>query len=173
MTPRGLRKAEQARLRRRIREHLADFSNQYEALEFVTESFGTDFNLGRFKEAFNSPQARETYRDVHAVERAAGRVQGYLGDLAKDGVRLTGLPREPEGGPGFQATQAFEALREAGLIDGGLCADLVDAQKGRSRIEHEYVRLPAGQVHRTVSLIHAVAPQFMGAYRPWIEPYLD
>lgn len=173
MTPRELRKAERARLRRKVSEHLADFSNQYEALKFAMEGFGADFDLRRFKEAFNSPQERETYRDVQAVERAAGRVQGYLGDLARDGVRLADLPRDPEGGPGFRAAQAFEALREAGVLDGSLCTNLIDAQKGRSRLEHEYVRLPAGEVHGTVSLIRKVASRFMRAYRPWIEPYLD
>lgn len=173
MTPRELRKAERARLRRNIGEHLTDFSNQYEALKFAMEGFGADFDLQRFKEAFNSPQERETYRDVQAVERAAGRVQGYLGDLARGGVRLAGLPRDPEGGPGFRAAQAFEALREAGVLDGRLCANLIDAQKGRSRLEHEYVRLPAGEVYETVSLIRSVAPRFMRVYRPWIEPYLD
>jgi len=173
MTPRELRKAERTRLRRNISAHHADFSIQYEALVFAMEAFGPNFDLRRFKEAFNSPENKETYRDVQAAERAAGRVQGYVGGLAKDGVRLAELPRDPEGGPGFHVRPAFEALREAGVIDGELCADLVDAQKGRSTIEHEYIRLPAGKVHETVALIHEIAPKFFALYRAWIEPFLD
>jgi hypothetical protein len=173
MTPTELRKAERARLRRNISAHLADFSIQHEALIFAMEAFGADFDLRRFKNAFNSPQNREAYRGVQAAERAAGRVQGYVGDLAKDGVRLAELPRDPEGGPGFHVGSAFKALREAGVIDGELCADLVDAQKGRSTIEHEYIRLPAGKVHETIALIHEIGPKFFALYRPWIEPYLD
>lgn len=174
MSPKELRKAEWVRLKSNITGHLDDFSNQHEALEFAIGAFGTDFDLARFKRAFNSNgEDREAYRDVQAVERAAGRVQGYVGDLARDGALLAGLPREPEGGVGFRARQAFEALRQAEVIDGELCGRLVQAQKGRSMIEHEYIRLPAGKVHETVSIIRDAALDFIGPYRAWIEPYLD
>jgi hypothetical protein len=174
MSPKELRKAERARLQSKITGHLDDFSNQYEALEFAIGAFGADFNLARFKQAFNSNgKDREAYRDVQAVERAAGRIQGYIGDLARDGALLVDLPREPEGGGGSRARQAFEALRQAEIIDGELCGRLVQAQKGRSMIEHEYIRLPAGKVHETVSIIRGAALEFIGPYRAWIEPYLD
>ncbi|HKB51848.1 MAG TPA: hypothetical protein VKC63_10490 [Solirubrobacterales bacterium] len=84
-----------------------------------------------------------------------------------------GLPSEPEGGVGFRGRQAFEALRRAGIIDPQLCGLLVKAQKGRSTIEHEYIRLPAGKVHETATLVHETAPKFIDLYRAWIEPYLD
>lgn len=173
MSPKELRKAERARLVRNVVEHLDDFSYQCNALEFTMEAFGDNFDLARFKEAFNAKDDREAYRDVQALERAAGRVQGYVGDLAQAGARLAGLPTNPEGGGGFRARQAFEALRQAKVIDPELCGRLVKAQKGRSTIEHEYIRLPAGKVHEIAVLAHVAAQDFIDPFRAWIEPYLD
>lgn len=173
MSPRGLRKAERARLVRKAVEHLEDFERQCDALEFTMDAFGDNFDLARFEEAFNARDDREAYRDVQALERAIGRVQGYVGDLAQAGVRLTGLPSDPEGGGGFRARQAFEALRQAEVIDAELCGRLVKAQKGRSTIEHEYIPLSAGRVHEIAVLVQAAAQDFIGPFRAWIEPYLD
>lgn len=173
MSPRELRKAERARLRRNIADHLEDFARQYSALEFAMHAFGDDFDLARFKAAFNTKGDLAAYHDVQAVERAIGRVQNYVGDLAQAGVRLTDLPSKPEGGAGFRARQAFEALRDTGIIDAELCGGLVQAQKDRSMIEHEYVRLPAGKVHETAVLVRKTAAEFIELFRAWIESYLD
>ena len=173
MTEKDVRKAEHKRLVREIVARIDDFPRQYAALEFAMGEFGGDFDLAPFKEAFDTVDDMEAYNRVQAVERAVGRVQGFVGDLAQVGVRLAGLPSEPEGGAGFRARQAFEALREAQVIDGELCRRLVRAQKARSTIEHEYVRLPAGKVHDATVLIHRSAREFFGLYRAWIEPYLD
>jgi hypothetical protein len=71
-----------------------------------------------------------------------------------------------------QAQQAFEALRDAGVIGKSLCRELALAQNARTRIEHSYVQTPAGDVHRATTLVRDAARDFMGSYRTWIEPYL-
>jgi hypothetical protein len=135
-------------------------------------AFGDGFDLARFKRAFETSEDIEAYNDVQAVERAIGRVQGYVAEMAVDGVRLVGLPSDPAGGEGFRATHAFEALRDAKLIDAGLCRRLARAQKGRSQIEHEYPGLRPGRVHDAAILIRETSLEFFTRFRTWIEPEL-
>lgn len=82
------------------------------------------------------------------------------------------MPRPPIGADGSTAAQAFESLRDADVIGGGLCRRLVRAQTARSMLEHRYVEIPAGDVHRSAELVHETALAFIGPYRAWIEPFL-
>ena len=172
MTAGELRKADRNRLTRDIVAHLEDFPRQLAALETAMAAFGDDFDLRPFKTAFDAVEDLEAYNRAQALERAVGRVQNYVADLATAGVRLTELPRGPSGEGGGAAQQAFEALRDAKVIDAALCRRLVRAQKARTLIEHGYVRTPAGDVHRATRLIHTAVGDFIGPYRAWIEPYL-
>lgn len=134
-------------------------------------SFGADFDLHSFKEAYNTTEDMDAYNRVQAVERALGRVQNYVAELAEAGVKLAALPR-PTNRHGSPAQQAFEAMRDAKVISGGLCRRLVQAQNARTRIEHSYVQTPAGDVHGAAILVHDAARDFMGSYRAWIAPLL-
>jgi uncharacterized protein YutE (UPF0331/DUF86 family) len=135
-------------------------------------AFGGDFDLKLFKEAFDTVDDMDAYNRVQAVERALGRVQNFVADLAQAGVKLAHLPQVP-GGHGPPAQQAFAALREAGAIDGELCRRLTRAQNARSMIEHAYVQTPAGKVHQAAELVCKSARDFIGRYREWVEPYLE
>jgi uncharacterized protein YutE (UPF0331/DUF86 family) len=165
-------KNEVTRLEREIVRHLEDFPRQYAALETAMAAFGAEFDLQEFKEAFNTREDMEAYNRVQAVERAMGRVQNFGAELAMAGVRLAKLRLPPMGDDGSPAQQAFDALRDAGVIDGELCRRLKQAQRARSRIEHSYVQVPAGDVHRTTELVHEAARDFIGPYRAWIGDYL-
>jgi uncharacterized protein YutE (UPF0331/DUF86 family) len=167
--PRG---ADRARWRGDILRRLEDFPRQYAALETAMAAFGDDFALTRFKQAFETAEDMEAYNRVQAVERALSRVQNFVAELADAGVGLAQLARPPMSEDGSPSQQAFEALRDAKVIDRGLCRRLTRAQKARSRIEHGYVTIPAGDVHRAAELVHESARGFIGAYRPWIAEYL-
>lgn len=136
-------------------------------------AFGEDFDLQRFKEAYETADDMEAYNRAQALERAVGRVQNYLADLANAGVNVAQLPRSPISADGSSAQQAFEALRDAKVIDGQLCRRLIRAQKARSMIEHSYVTTPAGDVHRAAELVHEAAGDFIGIYRIWVEAHLE
>jgi len=166
------RKAERGRWQDVIVEHLKELPRQYGALESAMSAFGDDFDLPEFSAAFNTTQDMEAYNRVQAVERAVGRVQNFIGELAETAVKLVELPRPPMGDDGSRTEQAFEALRDAGVIDGSLCRRLVRAQGARRRLEHSYVRITAGDVHSAARLVHETAPDFLRAYRSWIEPFL-
>jgi uncharacterized protein YutE (UPF0331/DUF86 family) len=153
--------------------HLEDFPRQYAALETAMAAFGDDFDIKRFKEAFETAEDLEAYNRVQAVERALGRVQNFVAELASAGASLAELSRPPIKDDGSQAQQAFEALRDANVIGAGLCRRLVRAQKARSMIEHSYMDTPAGDVHRATTLIHAAAHDFIGPFTAWIEEYVE
>jgi hypothetical protein len=152
---------------------MEDFPRQVAALESAKAEFGEDFSLVRFKEAYNAVDDPRTYNRAQSVERAVGRVQNYLTDLAVDGVRLTGLPVGSHAEGDSKAKPYFDALRDEKVVDGDICGRLEDGQKARSRLEHEYLGTPAGDVHRAAVTVSKTADDFIGPYRAWIEPYLD
>jgi hypothetical protein len=166
------RTADRQRWRRVIVRHLEDFPRQYAALESAMGAFGDDFDLREFKGAFDTTDDMEAYNRVQALERAVGRIQNYVAELAVAGARLADLRRPSMRTGGSRAAQAFEALRDAGVIKRGLCRSLERAQEARTRIEHSYVQTPAGDVHRAAILVHDAARDFIGAYRAWIAPHL-
>ena len=86
--PSGRRKADIARWRRQVHGHLEDFPRQYAALESAMATFGNDFDRAAFKRAYDTQIDMEDYNRAQAVERAVGRVQNYVADLAIDGVKL-------------------------------------------------------------------------------------
>lgn len=165
------RKVESKRWRRDIAEHLAQFPRQYAALESAMAAFGEDFDLKEFKAAFDTTEDMEAYNHVQALERALGRVQNFVAELAESAVKLAELP-PPSTEAGGSAARAFESLREAGAIDGSLRRRLVRAQVARATIEHGYLQVSAGDVHRAAELVHDAARDFIGRYRVWIEPHL-
>jgi uncharacterized protein YutE (UPF0331/DUF86 family) len=165
------RKVDNRRWRRDVVRHLEDFPRQYAALERAMAAFGGDFDARQFKEAFDTQDDLDAYNRVQAVERALGRVQNFVADLAQAGVKLARLPRASEA-RGSPAHQAFAALRVVHVIDGELCRRLTRAQDARTMIEHGYIQVPAGNVHQAAELIHDGARDFIGRYRTWIEPHL-
>ena len=172
MASREPRKVDRARWRDSIIDHLQDFPRQYAALETAMAAFGDDFDLRTFKVAFETSDDLEAYNRVQAVERAVLRVQNYVGELAENGAKLADLLPRRGPGDGSDVERAFATLRDADVIDGNLCRRLVRAQGARRRIEHSYVRVAAGDVHRATELIHHAARDFIARYRKWIEPFL-
>jgi len=159
------------RWRLAIVRHLEDLPRQYAALEHAMASFGADFDLQQFKAAYNTAEDMDAYNRVQAVERALGRVQNYVGELAEAGAKLSGLPR-PADTHRSPTEIAFEAMRDAKVISASLCWRLVQAQHARTRIEHSYVQTPAGDVHRAAILVRDTARDFIGSYRDWIADYV-
>lgn len=168
--PPSLRKADRNRWRQTITRHLEDFPRQYAALEHAMAAFG-DFDLEEFKQAFNTTDDIEAYNRVQAVERALGRVQNFVAELAQAGSKLAQLP-PPAERHASSADEAFMALRDAGVLSKQLCRRLIRAQAARTTIEHGYLGASAGNVHEAAQLIHDSAREFVGAFRDWIAPYL-
>jgi uncharacterized protein YutE (UPF0331/DUF86 family) len=164
-----VRSVERRRWQNGVVRLIERFPDQYAALEYAMGAFGDDFDLPVFKRAFELIDGMEAYSRAQAVERALGRVQNFVTELSELGAKLAQLPPRVHGSP---AERAFASLRDAGVVDDELCARLKDAQRARSRIEHVYLDVTAGEVHRAARLIHETAPRFLDRYVDWIEPYL-
>ena len=158
------------RRRLRINERLADFPRQHDALRVAMEAFGPDFEIKRFKAAYESREDLEAYNRVQTVERGLSRVQNYVAEMAIDGCQLAELKRARL--RNGEANVAFATLANAGVISKSLRGRLERAQKARSAIEHHYVGVPAGTVHRAAELVRECSREFIGPYRDWIEKYL-
>ncbi len=91
MTEEELRKSDRRRLVRKIVGHLDEFPRQYAALETAMAAFGDDFDLAHFKTAFDTSDDMDAYNRAQAVERALGRVQNFVAQMAISGARLAGL----------------------------------------------------------------------------------
>lgn len=168
--PPTLRKADWNRWRQTIARHLEEFPRQYAALEHAMAAFG-DFDMQEFKRAFNTTDDIDAYNRVQAVERALGRVQNFVADLAQTASKLAQLPSAAERHVSAPH-QAFLALRDAGVISKQLCRRLIRAQDARTTIEHGYLGTSAGNVHQAAQLIHDSAREFIGPFRDWVAPYL-
>lgn len=159
------------RLRNEIVERLDNLPEEIQALESAMEEFGEDFQLQEFKLAFEKKAGLKAYNKVQAVERAFGRVQNYVVELAERGSQLAqlGLPATHEA----NSSRAFDALKEAGVISASLCRKLKRTQKARSDVEHDYPGMKAGRLHATIGLGLPAAREFVQPYRAWIAPHLE
>jgi hypothetical protein len=158
------------RLRKEIVSYLEDFPHQLEVLEASMNTFGDDFDLKELKDSFERKNGIEGSLRVQALERGFTKVQNYLAKLSQSGVMLAGLelPKIHEG----PAARSFEALKRAGVIDATTCKRLKQAQETRSVVEHDYLRITAGRLHRSIALLAAASREFIARYTAWITPYL-
>jgi uncharacterized protein YutE (UPF0331/DUF86 family) len=158
------------RLHSEIVERLDGFPDEILALESAMEEFGESFELDEFKPAFEKKDGIKAYNRVQAVERAFSRVQNYVVELAERGCRLAELelPNTHEA----SSARAFDALKDAGVIDASLCRNLKRVQKARSDVEHDYPGMRAGRLHAAVELGLPTAREFIRAYASWITSLL-
>lgn len=170
MSERQVRPVDRRRWQNGVVRVLERFPREYAALESAMGAFADDFELQAFKRAFDFADGVEAYNRAQAVERAVGRVQNFLADLAELGAKLAQLSPPQERGSAVE--RAFCSLRDAGAIDGELCAQLRETQRARTRIEHFYLDVTAGEVHRAARAVRDIAPRFLERYADWIEPYL-
>ena len=160
------------RWRLAIVRHLEDLPRQYAALEHAMASFGEDFDLQQFKAAYNTSEDMDAYNRVQAVERALGRVQNYVGELADAGVKLAGLA---ETGGHAWVGDADRVRGDARRQDHQREALPAGWSRRRTRGHASSTatsrRPPATCIARRSSCGTRLATS-SGSYRDWIEPYL-
>jgi hypothetical protein len=158
------------RLLSEIVERLDELPGEILALESAMEEFGENFDLKQFKPAFERKSGIKAYNRVQAVERAFSRVQNYVVELAERGAQVAEL--ELSNTHEANSFRAFDALKDADVINGPLCRNLKRTQKARSDVEHDYPGMKAGRLHAAVELGLPAAREFIGPYRDWVEQFL-
>jgi uncharacterized protein YutE (UPF0331/DUF86 family) len=164
------RRVDVRRRQKKIVDELTNLPREHEALEYAMAAFGPSFDVAALKAALRPDAAIALYHQVQALERAITRVQNILADLAVSGAKLAGLPL-PEIKAG-EAERSFEALKKEGVIGASLCKRLRRAQKTRNRIEHDYDKVTAGQLHEVAEEVRDLSREFLRPFRDWIEPRL-
>ncbi len=74
-----------------------------------------------------------------------------------------------------QFPRQYAALESAMAAFGGELdlKEFKTAQVARATIEHGYLQVSAGDVHRAAELVHDAARDFIGRYRAWVGPHLE
>lgn len=162
------RPIDRKRWRHAITEYLRDLPRQIGALDHSMEPFP---DAESFRSAFESDDLN-AYGRAQQVERAFGRVQNYLAQLAEDGTKLADLDRRLVSGKEPRSAPYFEALRDASVIEAELCRRLISSQADRNLVEHDYVKLDADRLYAAVERLRDVAPAFARRYRDWIASYI-
>jgi uncharacterized protein YutE (UPF0331/DUF86 family) len=158
------------RWKKEVVDELGNLPREHEALEYAMAEFGGDFDLRELKKALEPTADIARYNRAQALERAVTRTQNMLADLAIAGAKLGGLPLpEIKAGP---AERSFEALKEAKVISAALCRRLRRTQQTRNRIEHDYAKVSAGQLHKVAEDVRRLSPEFIRPFRDWVEPRL-
>lgn len=161
-------KARERRRRSAITDVLEDLPRQIAALDHSYRGF--DDHAG-FLKAFGSDEPA-VYGQVLVLERAFGRIQNHIADLARDGALLAGVPlRQPKDNEP-KAQPAWEALRDAGVIGADMTKRFVARQKIRASLEHQYAQVSPGRLYRVAGELLDDAPPFADLYAAWITPFL-
>jgi hypothetical protein len=96
-------------------------------------------------------------RDLEAagLERAYEQVQNDLAEIAKDAVTLTGLRRSDQPP---NAVADFRLLAREGFLSRDQARTLVDSQRTRTDLQHDYVDTPLRAIHQRAARLRAALP---------------
>lgn len=128
-------------------------------------SFGDDFELERFRAAFESSDPDELNR-VKAVERGVDQLYNYIAELSIFGLELAELRARDEE---LNARRDLHRLAVAGVISHERASRLQRLRELRRLLAHEYATASAAQVHEAAVLVESELPPFYRSYAEWVR----
>lgn len=152
-------------LRRKIQHRLLNMERHRDALEHTLAEIDEEGGREAFVEAASSDEPRSLAR-VYMLERPFEVVQNYLAELVRFGLELAGLTDRSEP---LNAPRDFARLRDAGVISQEQCERLIDLQRARNAIAHEYGEAEPEEAYDAAQSLIAALPTFMSAYGPWLK----
>ncbi len=152
-------------LPRQITNRLRDLTLHRDTLLYAMGEFGDDFSRERFVAAAtsNDPAARAK---VLAVERGFEILMNYLTELTVAGLEAAGY-RNP--GAEVVAPREFRLLRSKGGISTDLCQRLIELNRTRNDIQHDYPTMQARILHGAVIELRTQFAAFMRTYPGWLR----
>jgi hypothetical protein len=150
-----------------IERRLEELPLDRDALKLGTAQFGEDFDLERFREAFDARDPEQRNRARLVTGNLQALADGMV-ELVREAATLTGLRpagRRPEANPDI------EAVRADGGLTGRQASELIQLKKLANDIRHIYVTVTADDVHAGVDRLLKLLPDFMAAYRAWLGEY--
>ena len=155
-------------LPRQITDRLRDLTLQRDTLLYVMGGFGDDFSRDRFVAAATSNDPAERAK-VLAVERGFEILTNYLTELTVAGLEAAGYRTR---GAKVVAPQEFRLLQSKGGISADLCRRLIELNRTRNDLQHDYPTVQARTLHAAVSELVNQFAAFMRAYPSWLRENL-
>jgi uncharacterized protein YutE (UPF0331/DUF86 family) len=156
------------RLPREITHRLRDLTLHRDTLLYALSEFGDDFSRDRFVAAATSKDPAERAK-VLAVERGFEILMNYLTELTVAGLEAAGY-RNP--GPEVVAPREFRLLHSKGGISSDLCRRLIELNRTRNDLQHDYPTMQAHLLHAAVSDLLAQFAAFMRTYPGWLREHV-
>jgi len=155
------------RARQRIDARLAEIPRHLAALRETMAGIGEEFSLEEVEAVYDSDEPR-VLNQALAIERGFEILQNYIVELAVNGLILAGLRSEQEIP---NAPRDLQRLADANVIAGERCKRLIQTQRLRNLMQHEYASSTAEHTHEGVSLLVAELPGFLDDYGRWLESF--
>ena len=150
------------RLHGRITRRITDLPRAYRLLGHAFEAFPdeTSFVAAR--------HGSDPARDLAAagLERAYEQIQNDLAEIAKDVLQLAGL-RHPDQAP--NAVADFRRLGDEGFLSREQTRLLVDSQRTRTDVQHDYVETPLRRIYQRAVRLRAALPAIARGLTPLLE----
>lgn len=156
------------RLSREITDRLRDLTLHRDTLLYAMSEFGDDFSRDRFVAAATSSDPAERAK-VFAVERGFEILMNYLTELTVAGLDVAGL-RTP--GTQVVAPREYRLLRDEGGISAELCQRLIELNRTRNDLQHDYPTMQARALHTAIGDLLAQFAAFMRTYPGWLREHV-
>lgn len=153
--------------RERIERRLERMPLEREGLLLAMRQFGEDFDLDRWRAAYEAFSAEDHNRVVQVTGNLTALVDNAV-ELARFAATLTGL--RPAGRrPSTNAD--IEASRSDGALTGKQTHRLVQLKELCDKLRHEYAHVDADDVHAAVHSLLKLLPSFTASYVQWLAGY--
>ncbi len=150
--------------RERIERRLERMPLERDALLLARGQFGEDFDLDRWRSAYEAFSAEEHNRVVQVTGNLTALVDNAI-ELVRLAATLTGL--RPAGRrPSTNAD--IEAARQDGAFTGKQAYELVQLKELCDQLRHEYAYVGAEDVHAAVRSLLKLLPGFIASYVQWL-----
>ena len=152
-------------LPREIAQRLRDLRLHWETLEWAVAQIGDAFPRDAFIAAATSADAAQR-ATVFAVERGFEVLVNTMDQLAQAALVHVGV-RAPE--EELSAGAAYRDLVREGAISGGRCERLIELNRTRNDLQHDYPIVRPDRLYDAVTVLRAEFGPFVRAYARWFR----
>lgn len=140
-----------------IKRRVVDTKGHVDALAAACAKFGDDFDLDRFRTAWNGGDT-ELRLQAYAVQGAYENAVNGAVKIAQELAELAGWT------PANQEPSVFEALKalkESGVITNATMQKLREAYEDRGHVQHDYVNARAADIHESTAATLEAVPTLL------------
>lgn len=153
------------RLPRATAERLRDLRLHWETFKWALSEIGDVFRRELFVATATSTDPAERTK-VFAIERGFEVLVNTMNQLAQAALVDFGI-REP--GQDFSANAAYRDLQNEGVISAERCDRLIELNRTRNDLQHDYPIVRADRLYDAVSVLRAEFGSFLRDYSRWVK----